>query len=142
MFTIKNLDKILIFRLAYFALFFLVTIALITYNVFGNKIGILLAILGFSAGMFIGIATGRVFSVRWHKKNEQVIATIDKIGWIILVPYLIFTIFRQEILEHWLKGNLLTSFTFSLLAGIMLGRVIYLVSNIIKTLQEEGVIAE
>ena len=135
----KHLDKKLFLRVVIFIIIFIVMVGLIIFNVFENKIGILLASFGFLLGYTIGTLTGRVFKIRWNKKDKKVIARIDVLGFFILIPYLIFTFYRDQILENWLHGVLLTAFTFSLLAGIMLGRVVYLFSHIKKTLGDRGI---
>lgn len=134
----RHLDKKLIFRLAIFIAIFLVMVVLISVNVFENKIGILLAGTGLVLGVCIGLASGRVFSIRWNQEDLKVVSRMDKIGIFFLVPYLIFTFLRERILEYWFHGVLLTAFTFSLIAGIMLGRIMYLFFHIKKTLKEEG----
>lgn len=114
-------------------------IVLISYNIFENEIGFFLAIIGFILGVGIGLASGRVFSVRWHQEDLKVVSRMDKIGIMFLIPYLIFTFYRERILTFWFHGPLLSAFTFSLIAGIMLGRIMYLFFHIKKTLAVEGI---
>ncbi len=135
----RHLHRDLKIRLAYFAVIFFVMISLISYNVFENEIGIFLASVGFLIGIGIGIATGRISSVHWHPENKKVVSRMDKMGVSFLLPYLLFTLFRERILEHWFRGVLLTAFTSSLIAGIMLGRIGFLIFRIEKTLKEEGI---
>lgn len=134
----RHLDKKLIIRLAIFIGIFLVMVVLISLNVFENKIGILLAGTGLVLGVGVGLASGRVFSIRWNQEDLKIVSRMDKIGIFFLVPYLFFTFFRERILEYWFHGVLLTAFTFSFIAGIMLGRIMYLFFHIKKTLKEEG----
>lgn len=135
----RHLDKKLIFRLAIFIGIFFVMIVLISFNVFENKIGLLLASTGLVLGIGIGLASGRVFTIRWHQEDLKVVSRMDKIGFMFLVPYIVFSLFREKILMYWFHGVLLTAFTFSLIAGIMLGRIMYLFFHIKKTLAGEGI---
>ncbi|MES2416219.1 MAG: hypothetical protein V4504_00760 [Patescibacteria group bacterium] len=138
-FAKKHLDKSLFFRVMIFIIIFLIMAGLIIFNVFENKIGIFLASIGLVVGFVVGILTGRAFKIRWNQNEKKVIARIDVLGFIILVPYTIFSIYRERILENWLHGVLLTAFTFSFLAGVMLGRVIYLFIHIKRTLEDRGI---
>lgn len=114
-------------------------VSLISYNIFENEIGLFLVCVGFILGVGIGLASGRVFSVRWQEEDAKIVYRIDKIGMFFLIPYLLFTLFRGKILEYWFHGVLLTAFTSSLVAGIMLGRIVYLFLRIEKTLKKEGI---
>lgn len=133
-----HIDRLLIFRLSFFVLLFIIMMGLMCYDIYAGIIGAGLSLLGFFLGLGVGFGSQRVFQIKWHKKEKKVTSKIDKLGLAVLVPYLTFTISRHFIFQYWFKGQVLYAFTFSFVAGVMLGRVLAMSRSIKKILVERG----
>ena len=70
------------------------------------------------------------------------VSRMDTIGVVILVSYIAFAISRKWIFEHWIHGATLTVFTFAIMGGIMLGRLLGMRLNIKKVLTDRGISLE
>lgn len=119
----KHIDRRLIFRLRLFYVISILLIGLMLYDVFEGIIGIELVLGGFFLGAFIGLIANRMFVIHWHEERAQVVSRFDKVGIVILLLYVAFSISRRWLFGHWIQGSLLTAFTYDILAGVMIGRV-------------------
>ena len=88
----------------------------------------------------MGFGAGRMSMILWHEESETVIAKRDTTGVIILVAYILLSLSRHWVLEHWIRGNMLTAFMFCMIAGSRFGRIISIRGKIKKVLREQGVI--
>jgi hypothetical protein len=79
-------------------------------------------------------------NISWDAETSQAVTRMDRLGIIILVVYLIFSISRRWIFSHWLQGYGLTAFSLSVGAGGMLGRLYTTRQKIRQVLKEEGVL--
>lgn len=136
----RHIDRKLIFRIRIFILIFLTMMGITVYDALQHRIGILLAFGGIILGVIIGFIANRIFSTKWHPEASKVVTHIDELGVIILIVYITFSFFKKWIFSHWLYGPTLTAFTFSLLGGIMLGRLLGTIRNVKNTLIFNGII--
>jgi hypothetical protein len=135
----KHIDRKLIFRLWIFFGIVLVLTGLVLYDVIQGIIDIELAFGGFLLGLFLGYITSRIFIIHWHEDNAKVVSRLDAIGATILLIYMAISLSRTWIFEHWIHGSMLTAFTFSILAGIMLGRLLGMLLKIRTILLDRGI---
>ena len=91
-------------------------------------------------GMMIGAIICRRKRIYWEEDTSRVIARMDRIGSILLVLYILVAIIRHFVLDHWIHGNQLIGFSFSLAAGTMLGRLLTMRSQIRQILKEKNII--
>jgi hypothetical protein len=96
---------------------------LMLYDVLEGIIGIELSLGGFFLGLFIGFIATRMFMIHWHEEKAKVVSRFDTIGIIIMLFYAAFSVSRTWLFGHWIHGSILTAFTYSILAGIMIGRI-------------------
>lgn len=136
----KHLDKKLLFRLYLFVVIFLVMMVILTYDIFLHTIGFMLAAGGLGLGIIIGFISGRIFVTKWHEETNKIVTRIDEIGVVVLVFYFLFAFFRNKIIGYWLHGPILTAFSFSLIAGVMLGRLLSTIRSIRNILSARGII--
>ena len=119
----KHIDRKLIFRIRIFYVIGIILTGLMLYDVLEGIIGIELSLGGFLLGLFLGFIATRMFMIHWHEERAKVVSRFDTIGIIIMLFYVAFSISRSWLFGHWIHGSVLTAFTYSILAGIMIGRI-------------------
>jgi Kef-type K+ transport system membrane component KefB len=105
-----------------YSLIFLAMLGVVVWDVAWADIGALLALLGLIVGTLLGSLASRMYRLSWDEASNKVIARIDRLGFVILVFYIAFEVFRNQLFGHWLQGATLGAFSFSVLAGLMLGQ--------------------
>jgi hypothetical protein len=83
---------------------------------------------------------GSYANVHWHSESEKVIAKLDRIGIVVLVLYLVFSLSRRWILGHWVHGIQLSVVSFSMAAGAMIGRILTIRKQIRDILRDKGIL--
>src|SRR4051812_12549883 len=110
----------LLFRLRRMAVFFVIIIGVVVYEVSHNYIAGYLAVAGFAVGIVIGLIAGRrMHRISWDAETSKAVTKMDRVGIFILIAYLLFAIFRRWIFSHWFQGYALTAFSMSVGAGGM-----------------------
>ncbi|MCE8429881.1 MAG: hypothetical protein J5U19_16020 [Candidatus Methanoperedens sp.] len=94
------------------------------YEVLEGIIGIELALGGFFLGLFLGFIATRMFIIHWHEERAKVVSRFDTIGIFVMLLYIAFSASRTWLFGHWIHGSVLTAFTYSILAGVMIGRIV------------------
>ncbi|MES2930717.1 MAG: hypothetical protein V4665_02955 [Patescibacteria group bacterium] len=138
-FAKKHIDKSLRRRLNMFIVIFVALLGFILYDVVTHDFNPFLIIGGFVFGLAVGYAAGRMFHISWHEETAKVVARLDRIGIIILILYIGFSIARRWIFGLWLHGPVLTAFTFTFATGAILGRIMMMSKNIKSVLSGQGI---
>jgi hypothetical protein len=129
----------LLFRLRRLAIIFLIIAVIVVYEVLQNYLAAYLAAAGFAMGVAIGLLVARrMHTISWDVETSKAITKMDRIGILILVLYLLFSIARHWIFSFWFHGSALGAFTLSIAAGGMLGRFYTTRQAIRKILKAEG----
>jgi len=129
----------LLFRLRRLAIIFIIISVILIYDLSHNYIATYLPVIGFIFGMVIGlIIARRMHRISWDAETNKAVTKMDRLGIIILILYLLFAVSRHWIFSHWLHGYALSSFTMSMAAGGMLGRLLTTRQKIRKILKQEG----
>jgi hypothetical protein len=137
----KFVHKKLMFRLRRLAIFFVIVVGIIIYELITFKVAALIPISGFCIGIILGILINqRMHRISWDADATKAVTKMDKLGIFILVVYLLFAIFRTWIFSHWLQGSTLTVFSLSVAAGGILGRLYSTRKKIRDILKDEGVL--
>ncbi len=134
----KHIDRKLIFRIRIFYVIGIILTGLMLYDVLEGIIGIELSLGGFLLGLFIGFIATRMFLIHWHEEKAKVVSRFDTIGIFVMLLYVSFAISRTWIFGHWIHGSVLAAFTYSILAGIMIGRIAGMRLKIKKILLREN----
>jgi hypothetical protein len=135
----KFVHRKLIFRLRRLAVFFIVVIGIIIYELATYDVSTIIPVIGFLSGQVIGLMKNhRMHQISWDAEASKVVTKMDRLGIFILVTYLLFAIFRTWIFSHWLQGYALTVFSVSVAAGGILGRLFSTRKKIREILREEG----
>ncbi|QCR22543.1 hypothetical protein [Pontibacter sp. SGAir0037] len=91
----QHIDKKLIFRLRMFLCILIVMCGIVLYDVATEVIGWLLAFGGVAVGVVTSYVVGHLSDVRWHEETSKVMARIDRLGGVVLVLYIAFSISRR-----------------------------------------------
>jgi hypothetical protein len=135
----RFVHKKLLFRIRRLAIVFVIITAVLIYEISHDYIAGYLAAAGFLIGIIIGtIVSRRMHNISWDAEARQAVTSMDRLGIIILILYILFAIARKWIFSHWLEGTALTAFTLSVSAGGMLGRFYKTRQKIRQVLKKEG----
>lgn len=134
----KYLHGRIIWQFAILIVIFFLLLIFLLLDAFTGVINPLWLIGGLLIGAAVGYLAARMFKIKW--KDEKIVSSMDKMGVVVLVLYVAFSVSKTWLFGHWLNGAALTSFSFSIVAGIMIGRVISMTSVIEKLLREKNVI--
>jgi hypothetical protein len=91
------------------------------------------------AGIVVGIVSARMFHISWNKDAKKIVSRLDEYGVIILVLYILFELKREWIVSNFVQGAIIGPTSFSLLTGIMIGRVLGTRGRIVQVLREQKV---
>ncbi|MEO8861287.1 MAG: hypothetical protein ABI358_07680 [Ginsengibacter sp.] len=85
--------KKLLFRIRRLAIFFVIAIAILIFEISKNYLAGYLAISGFIFGFCIGyIVAKRMHKITWDEAADKVVGKMDRVGIIILVIYILFAL--------------------------------------------------
>jgi hypothetical protein len=133
------LDRRMRLQLVVFSLIFCITLLLTVYHLVADRVNPLWAVLGLVAGYAIGLALARTKVLGWNQDDAQVVGNMDLIGAGILVLYIGFVIFKDEIVEHWIAdAEIVVVIGLAMTCGTMLGRVISTRRGIMGALNDAG----
>jgi hypothetical protein len=139
--VIKHVHRKLLFRLRRLLIIFLVVIIILVYEISHHYLALYIAMGGFILGIIIGLLVSRrMHHVSWDANLSQAVTRMDRIGIVILILYLLFSIFRHWIFSYWLQGTALSAFTLSVASGGMLGRFWTTRQQIRRILKAEGIL--
>lgn len=137
----RHVDKKILMRARIYLLIFLIMVVLLVRDVLLDIIGVPTVLIALAFGLIVGIIASRMFHLSWSKDGKKVIARLDTLGISILVLYILFSIFRGDILMTFVHGPIVGAMSMALIAGSFLGQVIGMRNGIKGILQEEGILA-
>ena len=123
-------------------IFCLVSIGLLTavsYDALQGEIGLALVALGLGVGLVVGYAVARIFKLGWHQDTQKVVMSLDRMSFVLIGLYVAFRIFGEQLLGNYIHGAALTAFSFALLSGILIGRLVSIWSGVSRILKEQGI---
>lgn len=135
-----HIDKKLRFRFILYFVILIIMTCIMFFDIYKAYISLVLAVASVTIGSLIGIITSRMYHISWNHDAKKVMARIDTFGVIILVCYIISSIFRHFIIDYYVHGPTVGAVTFSFLAGTMLGRVLGTRGKIMQVLHEQGLL--
>lgn len=135
-----NLSRSLRIRFAIFwAIIFLSLIGL-TYDALRYNTRLYYILTGLVAGIMVGLVFSRMYKITWSEEDQQVAKSIDAVGVVILVLYLIFTLKRSAITQHFTQGPSVATISLAVLLGVTIGRLLesrHKIAKIIKDISSE-----
>ncbi len=135
-----HLHRYLRLRLGIYLVIAIVVGVFVIFNSVRNSIPGVFAIVGVLFGIVIGALFSRIHKISWDEKASKVIARMDVFGIVIMILYTLFEIFREKIVGKFVGQADVTVTSFSVLTGIMYGRVIGIRGNIKNVLNKKDLI--
>lgn len=136
----KHVHNRILFQLIVFVIMTAVLATVVTIDMIHEQMNILWVIGSLIAGTLIGIAAGRIFAIKWHPDTQKVILSLDKLSILLIVAYAAFRYASDQYLSRILHGQELTIITFTLLGGIMIGRVFSIGNSVVKVLKQQNIL--
>lgn len=100
-------------------------------------------VAGVVPGLIIGKLADRMYLHSWDMSQGAVVARMDKLGTIVLALYLLYLIFRNDIVEAGFgRGDIASVVVTSLAATVILVRILLTFEGITNVLREAGVLDE
>mgnify|MGYP000873608257 FL=1 len=118
----------------------LVFLAISTYYTIQESFRLAFPLGGFFFGTIAGVIFSRICRISWDHGAKQVIGRFDGIGFSLLVAFIIFEFFRDDIVGLFVNGSAIITTSFALLSGIMAGRVIGIRGKVRDVLREQNII--
>jgi len=136
----KHIHKKLSKKMKIYFVFSLIMIGIVVYEIITTGLNPLLALGIRWIGLIAWFFMSRMFQIYRHIEEQVVTSRVDKIGWIILWIYIIFSFSRRYLVGLFFEHSLVFVITFSLVAGIMIGRFLWMRDTIIKILKKQEII--
>jgi hypothetical protein len=136
----QYVQRKLLFRLRRMAIFMLVMFGIIVYHISTGHIQFLLSVAAAFAGYLVGILFSRYANIHWHVETGMVVSKMDKLGIVVLIVYLAFSISRRWLLGHWIHGPALGAASLSMAFGAIAGRILSQRKQIRVILRDKGLI--
>jgi len=129
--TSELVDRKLTIQLRIFFAIFLIMTVLVVYHLIADRINPLWAVAGAVIGVVIGRILGRTKALSWNASTQTVIGSSSLLGTIILVAYIIFAIFKDELIDNWISDPAIVSVVgLALTAGVMIGRLSFMLRGL------------
>jgi O-antigen/teichoic acid export membrane protein len=135
-----HVDNKLKFRLRLYVIISLVMLGVVLYEIFIHILPLEFAAVGILVGLVVGIISARRYHLSWDKDAKKIVSRLDLIGIIILVLYIGFVIVRSKLIGIFVQGPVVGAVSFSITAGVMIGRVVGTRNAIIEILREREII--
>jgi hypothetical protein len=127
-------------RIRLFLLLSAIMLALVISDIFNGTLSIQISLLAIVIGGIVGFITSRIFNLSWDKNGLHVVGTIDAIGWVVLIAYILFESVRATLFQTIIHtASSPTAITFAFIAAAFFTRVLGLRGRIIKILKDEKV---
>lgn len=136
----KHIDKKILLRARIFALIFLVMLALLIHDFILGIISFPFLLAGISLGLTLGILASRMFNLSWDKDSKKIISNLDNLGILILVFYILFSFFRNDLITFFVHGPMVGSISLATLTGSFFGQLVGMRNGIKGIFKAEGLI--
>lgn len=135
-----HIDKKIRIRFRIYFILSIVMLTVVGYDLFKNIFSLEFAFVGILIGIGGGIISSRMNHLSWNHDAQKIVSRLDMFGTIILVAYIVFAIFRTKLILYFVHGPVVGAISFSIIAGIMIGRVLGTRGKILQILREERII--
>ncbi len=127
--------KLAVFLILYILLA-LILLTITLYHIVVDRVFFIYPLLAVLIGTGVGIFISRMNKISWDHGARHVISEFDIVGVLILVLYILFELYQEEIIGYFVQGPALFATSFALFAGIMIGRILGIRNRIVQTLSE------
>lgn len=136
----KHVHSKLLIQLRIFFGIALVMFLIVGYDIWENILSIPLAMVGILVGLVAGFLVGKFYGIKWHEDTQKIVTRMDRLGFIVIVLYVGFSIFRRQIFGQFIHGPALTAVTFASVGGVMTGRLMAIWEKINRILKEQKIL--
>lgn len=137
----RHIDKKIVFRARLYAIIFIIMLLFLLRDIFQGIISPQFFFAGLSLGVTLGVLASRMFQLSWDKDNKRIIARLDSFGIVILVFYILFSFFRNDLITFFVHGPMVGAISLAVLTGSFFGQLLGMRNGIKGILQAEGIIA-
>lgn len=127
-------------RLIFYFCILCLALGIAIYHILEDWVNIFFPSVALFTGMGIGFYLSRIHKISWDKRAKKVISQMDTIGILMFAGYIIFTLHREEIIDQFIHGPAVVATSFSLLAGIMYGRIAGVQGKIKEVFRQQKII--
>lgn len=127
-------------RLIFYFCVLCIALAIAIYHILQDWVNVFFPAIGLFLGIVIGVYLSRIHKITWDKRAKKVISQMDTIGILMFIVYVVFTIYREQIIDQFIHGPAVVAVSFSLLAGIMYGRISGVQGKIKEVFREQKII--
>ena len=136
----EHVDRRLRFRLQLYGVISLILLCIVMFDIVTSVINVYQGFLGIGLGVGVGIVSARMFHISWDKNAEKTVARLDIFGGAILVGYIVFVLFRNQLIGEFVPRSAISGVSLAVAAGIMIGRILGTRGKIIKILKEQNLL--
>lgn len=134
----KHTDRKLLTSLRLLVLISLIIMGFVAYDIFRDDANILLVVTGLAVGVLVGIAASRMYKLSWDTQGRTIIKRIDLYGLFVLLLFIAFELFRNEILSLFIAGSSsIPAVSLAVLAGALFGRTAGNARTILKMIRND-----
>jgi len=128
----RSVDSKLLLQLGIFGAIFVIMVVLDITRIVTEDLAVPPILVGFLAGGLVGVLLSRTKVLGWNASEQRVVGTMDVVGAVILVVYLlVFVLNKGAIASHWISDpEEIAAIGLALTAGVMLGRSIFTILGI------------
>lgn len=126
-------------RLRIYILISVILVVIVVYEIAFGLVPFVLALAGILLGVLLGIVTARMFRLSWDHDSNLIVARLDMFGGVIIALYILFAIFRSNIIGYFTHGSFVGGISIAVATGVMVGRVVGTRGRIMKILKEQNI---
>ncbi|HWB33764.1 MAG TPA: hypothetical protein VG753_00365 [Candidatus Paceibacterota bacterium] len=127
-------------QLVMFAVVSLALLAAVCFDAVAGEIGLPFVGLALAIGIVAGFFVGKIFKLAWHEDTRKVIMSLDRTSFILIGVYILFRIFGDQLLGHYIQGATLSAFSFAFLGGLLVGRLASIWHSVTNILKQQGIV--
>ena len=136
----KHIHKKLSNKMKLYFVFSVIMVGIVVYEVIKTGFNPFLALGIRWIGLIGWYYLSRMFKIYRHIKDQIITSRVDRIGWIILWIYMVFSFLRRYLIGLLVPASMVFTITFSLVAGIMIGRFFGMRGTIMKILRKQEIV--
>ena len=136
----KHVHPRLQLQFVIFIIIAIIMFGIVSYDVVSQGVSLWLVVIGAVVGAAIGYGVAWAFKIQWHDDSKRVVQNTDRFSFILIGLYIVLRVGAQQELGKYVHGQMLAALLYSLIAGLMVGRVVALSSRVSKVLQKKKII--
>lgn len=136
----RHVHKKIIFRVRIFFVLSIIFAGILSWDLITGQISLVILLISLLVGVGGGIVASRSSHLTWDHDGKQIVGKMDKIGVVVLILYICFAFFRNQIVGVFVHGPLLGTVTIALMGGLFIGQIIGIRHGIYGILKDEEII--